>query len=284
MDNLRSEIKHNFLKQIIFRLDYEGVMEADVEGCILSLRQDFYNAGFTKMGKRTENQFDLQVKMDLNLPEENQFSLSNNNKNLIYTFSSENKEILEISKSFFTLTVDIDQIYETFDKYITLLTESIAKIKLASPYFQALRIGLRKINICFLEDISDLPIYFTDAAFNINNVMEQFPDYDCPASNMVTILSKDNYQANYVRNIQEGVMQQEDGSQKTTYQIVIDVDVFKEGNREILPMLSEKQTIKENLKRQNTIEFEIFIKSLSDKLIEDLKQENFQNEAIRGVI
>ena len=31
MRKLRSEIKHNFLKQIIFRLDYEGLMEADVE-------------------------------------------------------------------------------------------------------------------------------------------------------------------------------------------------------------------------------------------------------------
>ena len=50
---------------------------------------------------------------------------------------------------------------------------------------------------------------------------------------MVTILSKNNYQINYVRNIQEGVMQQEDGSQNATYQVVIDVDVFKEGNKEM---------------------------------------------------
>ena len=101
---------------------------------------------------------------------------------------------------------------------------------------------------------------------------------------MVTILSKDNYQANYVRNIQEGMVQQEDGNQKTTYQIVIDVDVFKEGNREILPMLSDEQIIKNTLQIQNTIEFEIFIKSLSDKLIQALKQEVFQDDVIRGVV
>ena len=147
-----------------------------------------------------------------------------------------------------------------------------------------LRIGLRKINICFLDNISNLSTYFTRAAFNIDDIMEQFSDYGCTASNMVTILSKNDYQINYVRNIQEGVMQQEDGSQKTTYQIVIDVDVFREGNKEILWMFSNKQTIENSLKMQNTLEFEVFIKSLSDKLVETLKQEVFQDDGIRGVI
>lgn len=284
MNNLRSDIKHNFLKQIIFRLDYEGILEADVEKCVLVLRQKFFDAGFINMENRTENQFDLQLKMDLNIPNENQFSINNTNKSLVYNFSSNNKEILEISKSFFTLTIDIEKIYETFDKYVTLLAESIEVIRSISPYFRVMRIGLRKINICFLDDLTNLSTYFTRAAFNINDVVEQFSDYGCSAANMVTILSKNDYQINYVRNIQEGVMQQEDGSQKITYQIVIDVDVFKEGNKEILPMLSGKQTIENTLKMQNTIEFEVFIKSLSDELVESLKQDVFQNDTIRGVI
>lgn len=284
MDDLRADIKHNFLKQIIFRLDYEGILQADVEKCVLKLRQKFFDSGFINMGNRTENQFDLQLKMDLNIPNENPFSVSNTNQSLIYNFSSDNKEILEISKSFFTLTVDVEKIYGTFDKYVTLLAESMEVIRSESPYFRVLRIGLRKINICFLDNISNLSTYFTRAAFNIDDILEQFSDYGCTASNMVTILSKNDYQINYVRNIQEGVMQQEDGSQKTTYQIVIDVDVFREGNKEILWMFSNKQTIENSLKMQNTLEFEVFIKSLSDKLVETLKQEAFQDDGIRGVI
>ena len=284
MDDLRADIKHNFLKQIIFRLDYEGILQADVEKCVLKLRQKFFDAGFINMENRTENQFDLQLKMDLNISNENPFSVSNTNQSLIYNFSSDNKEILEISKSFFTLTVDVEKIYGTFDKYVTLLAESMEVIRSESLYFRVLRIGLRKINICFLDNISNLSTYFTRAAFNIDDIMEQFSDYGCTASNMVTILSKNDYQINYVRNSQEGVMQQEDGSQKTTYQIVIDVDVFREGNKEILWMFSNKQTIENSLKMQNTLEFEVFIKSLSDKLVETLKQEVFQDDGIRGVI
>lgn len=284
MNTLRAEIKHNFLKQIIFRLDFQGVLNDDVEKCVMQLRQKFFEAGYINMGNRTENEFDFQVKMNLNIPNENQFSISNTNQSLVYNFTSNNKEILEISKSFFTLTVDIEKLYEKFDKYVPLLAESIEVIKNVSPYFNALRIGLRKINICFLDNIADLSTYFSRAAFNIDDVVNQFSDYGCAASNMVTILSKDDYQINYVRNIQEGVMQQEDGSQNPTYQIVIDIDVYKEGNKEILALLSDKQNVENNLKLQNTIEFEVFIKSLNNELIELLKQDSFQNNAIRGVI
>lgn len=283
MGNLRSEIKHNFLKQIIFRLDYEGIMEADIEKSVFDLRQKFFDAGFVNMENRTENQVDVQLKMDLNIPDENRFSISNTNKSLVYRFSSDNKEVLELNKSFFTLTVDIDEIYETFDKYIALLAKTVATIKSTSPYFRALRIGLRKINICFLKDLSSLSDYFTKAAFNIDDVVEQFSDCKCTASNMVTILLKEGYQVNYVRNLQEGVMQQENGEQQTVYQVVLDIDVFKENNREISPLLADEECIKDTLTKQNTIEFEIFVKSLSDMFVELLKKDTFEDNKIEGI-
>ena len=97
MNTLRAEIKHNFLKQIIFRLDFQGVLNDDVEKCVMQLRQKFFEAGYINMGNRTENEFDFQVKMNLNIPNENQFSISNTNQSLVYNFTSNNKEILEIS-------------------------------------------------------------------------------------------------------------------------------------------------------------------------------------------
>lgn len=93
MELLRNQIKHHFLNQIIFRLDYEGLLEKDVEECVFNLRQKFYAAGFTHMNRRTENQ------------------------------------VIELSKNFFTLTIEVDKEYKTFDKYISLLAESIEFIK-----------------------------------------------------------------------------------------------------------------------------------------------------------
>jgi hypothetical protein len=93
MELLRNQIKHHFLNQIIFRLDYEGLLEKDVEECVFNLRQKFYGAGFAHMNRRAENQ------------------------------------VIELSKNFFTLTIEVDKEYKTFDKYISLLAESIEFIK-----------------------------------------------------------------------------------------------------------------------------------------------------------
>ena len=283
MKTLRSEIKHNFLKQIMFRLDYEGTMEADISEGVLALRQDFFDAGFVNMNERTENQVDVQLKMNLNIPDENSFSVNNTNKNLVYSFSSPNNEMLELSKNFFTLTINIDKIYESFDKYIELLAKTIDKVRSTSPYFRALRMGLRKINICYLDDLADLAVYFTKGAFNIDDIVLQFTDCRCIASNMVTILMKEGYRVNYIRNLQEGVRQLEDGKERTAYQVVLDVDVYKEGHQEIAPSLSNKKDIRDILTKQNTIEFEIFIKSLKKEFIEELKKDTFADERIRGV-
>ena len=101
---------------------------------------------------------------------------------------------------------------------------------------------------------------------------------------MVTVFTKDKYQVNYVRNIQQGIVKEDDGRETTTYQIALDVDVFKEGNREILPLLINVENIKSILETQNTIEFKILLNLLSGEFITALKQDVFNDSAIKGVI
>ena len=43
------------------------------------------------MENRTENQFDVQIKMDLNISDDNAFFINNNNKSIVYSFYSEKK-------------------------------------------------------------------------------------------------------------------------------------------------------------------------------------------------
>lgn len=284
MGDLRSKIKHNFLKNLIFRLDFSGILESDIEKCVEKLRQNFFDAGFVNMENRELSKVDLQVKTDLNIPDENRFSVNNSNRSSVFRFSSNNNEVLELNKSFFTLTIDIDQVYETFDKYIDLLSETVTAIKSISPYFRALRVGLRKINICYLKSLSNLPSYFAKAAFNMDDLTTQFFDCNVTASNMVTILSKNGYQINYVRNLQEGVMQQENEDQQKVYQVVLDIDVYQEDNRKIALLLSNNEHIRETLIDQNTLEFDIFIKSLNESFIDMLQQEIFSDSNIIGVI
>ena len=283
MNQIRKDIKHNFLSQIIFRIDYEGLLEKDVENCVMQMRDMFYESGLKNMETRTENKVDVQIKTDLNIPDENMLSISNNNTSIVYIFTSDEDEIIELGKSFFTLTINIGKDYKSFDKYIELLTESVYALKQTSKYFKALRMGLRKINICFLKNINEISKYFTKAAFNIEDICGGYKEYTCPASNEVTILTGKGFQVNYVRNIQEGVMQIDGKDQQNAYQIALDIDVFKESNREILPLLDTEESIRKLLIDQNTVEFEIFLKSLSEYFIEKLKEEKIDDENIIGV-
>lgn len=275
MEDLRREIRHSFLKQIIFRLDFDGVLESDVEKCVESLRENFWKSGFRYMDNRTINREDHEIKVELNIPDENRFSFNDTNAASVYCFSSDLNELLELSKSFFTLTVNIDKGYESFDKYISILTETVGTIKNSSPYFRALRMGLRKINLYFFKKLDLLPYYFKKAAFNIGEILDQISGYNCTASNMVTLLEKEKYRVNYVRNIQEGFMQQEDGSQKTVYQIALDIDVYIDDFKEMRKILVDKESTEEALKKQNTVEFEIFIKSLTEDFVEKMKSDAF---------
>lgn len=280
MEDLRRKIRHNFLKQIIFRLDFDGVLESDVEKCVESLRDKFFDSGFRYMDNRMLNQVDLQVKIDLNIPDENRLSFNNVNPASVYCFSSDCNELMELSKTFFTLTVDIDKAYKSFDKYISILTEAVETIKNSSPYFRALRMGLRKINIYFFGRLDLLAYYFKKAAFNIDEILDQISGCSCTASNMVTLLHKGEYCINYIRDIQEGVMQQEDSDQKTVYQVVLDIDVYMDDCKEICQIFADKESAEAALKKQNTVEFEIFIKSLTDDFVEKMKSDAFQTTTI----
>ena len=133
--DLRKEIKHNFLKQIMFRMDFKGLLENDVENSVSEVRQFLYENGLVDLNTRTENQMDLQVKIDLNLPEENPFSVRNISTDTVYVFkSNDQNEIIEISRTFLTLTVTVDQVYSGFDKYVELLVKFIIALKTKSPF------------------------------------------------------------------------------------------------------------------------------------------------------
>lgn len=94
---------------------------------------------------------------------------------------------------------------------------------------------------------------------------------------------KDGYCINYVRNIQKGAMQQEDGSQEPVYQIALDIDVYRESDKEIRYLLSENKSIETTLREQNKVEFEMFIKSLTDAMIKKMTEDVFECTEILGV-
>ena len=282
--NLRAELKHSLVKQIIFRIDYDGLMETDTEQLAANLRDSIYDAGYIEMDKRQENQIDVQVKMDLNGGFNNNLAISNTNNSIVYIFRKSNNEVIEINKSFFTLTINFESLYTCFDKYVGIIVTVISAIKNMSKYFRPLRIGLRKINICFLRDINLIPTYFMKAAFNTVELVENFENHDFVASNAVSLLMKDDIRVNYVRNLQKGVIQLSEQTQEEVYQLVIDIDAFIDASSNIVAAVDSDSDINKTICNINETTFDVFIRSLTDDFVEKLKQEVFDDTEIDGVI
>ena len=53
--SLRKELKHDFLKQIIFRVDFKGLLDRDVDKCISEIRESLFNNGFVNDDARVES-------------------------------------------------------------------------------------------------------------------------------------------------------------------------------------------------------------------------------------
>ena len=49
MKDERNLLKHHFLKQIVFRLDFTNVMEEDIRRILPDLRTFYYSKGFTNL-------------------------------------------------------------------------------------------------------------------------------------------------------------------------------------------------------------------------------------------
>ena len=278
--DLRKEIKHNFLKQIMFRMDFKGLLENDVENSVSEVRQFLYENGLVDLNTRTENQMDLQVKIDLNLPEENPFSVRNISTDTVYVFkSNDQNEIIEISRTFLTLTVTVDQVYSGFDKYVELLVKFIIALKTKSPFFKVMRIGLRKINLCYVDDLNTLSEYFVTGAFNISETLGCMKGLTGKASNLLTILEKEPFQINYVRNLQEGMIVI-NGDQVRVYQAIIDVDVYCDSIRDIEILLKNEDSVREMLIQQNTTAFVCYVNSLTESFIKKLTEKEFNDKHI----
>lgn len=284
MANLRTSIKHSFLKEIIFRIDFSGLLEKDIETCVMNLRNDYFDAGFDNMDKRIENLDDYYTKVQLGLRQEEEISYKKTDQGTVYVFSSNSKpERIEMGIDFLTLTIDTDGENKLFKTYLGILTKTLEQVKNISSYARILRIGLDKYNVCFLKSLSSFPQYFTKAAFNMEEFGNQFDGYHYNVSNLVTILERDGFEINYVRNIQKGVIQQDNGEQQTVYQALLNINVFSDDIQMISNLLLNKDKIEEMILKINSIAFELFEKSLSNSFIMKLKEETFRDTEIIGV-
>ena len=167
----RNELKHNFLKRIFFRVDYIGILDDDIQKIVTTLRNNIFKNGFTSFQQTYENQMNLEFNIDLSSQDVD--AKRNDLERLnFYTFFNEKGESISLTKNYFFLNVDVNDESHTFDKYVDILGEIIDCYNKISNYSKPVQIGIQKTNVCYFRDLSKLNNYFSNIAFNHEEIMK----------------------------------------------------------------------------------------------------------------
>ena len=79
----RKELKSNFLRQMIIRVDYDYLFDEDIENIVKKRYKELIESGY-KMNSKTLAEYNINVNIN-NLTEEenNSVSMKNNNKEIL---------------------------------------------------------------------------------------------------------------------------------------------------------------------------------------------------------
>lgn len=264
-EKIRNGLKNNFLKTLIFRVDFSGMMDVDVEDFIKVIRPQLINAGYITL----QEEYGISDNI-LNLDN----IQTNNETAKVYVFNSSTGKQIKISKTFIIFEINMEQNKTLFSNYVPLISYTLNELK-KLQYVKFYKIGLKKVNVCILLNKKILNNYFK------NNVLYRFRE-DSPITQVADEFLLRGYKVNYNRRFQEGKITDDSGD-KPGYQIILVIDSFLEGYE----ILGEKITItdvSEILKELNNIIFEIYISSLTNKFISELSKDNYFDNNMKGVI
>jgi uncharacterized protein (TIGR04255 family) len=269
----RKTLKTNMMKNIIFRIDYQGIIDSeDIIKC--------FNERFKGLFKNFQTTFHSKVDFDLNNIEDISDTLSIPVKEIqkqeIYRFTNNtfgrDNLILDISKYFTTLTVNCLE-YEGIDKYLKFFSSFIDFLFDNSAFLKIKRIGLRKIGGKIYLEHKDIYEDFEQKYFNFD-----FTDtiYSSIRNRYSDVLQFDDTNAiiNYVRSFETGIYQDNE-TKKTSnaFQVLLDIDGYYSEN--ILDIIGFKKGMAQKVLESTNNEhlFNIFKMSVTEKFLKENSNE-----------
>ena len=262
---------NNFLKNLIFRLDFSNMMDKDVEDFIQSIRDVIFDSGYTTLREVYDN--NTNVNLDIINPDNIKI---NNELTKVYQFTSTNNKILKISKSYIIFDINMELNETLFSKHLPLISEIINELK-KRKYLHYTRVGLRKTNVCLLLDKAKLSDYFNP------NVLCLFSE-DSTITQIGDEIFQGNYRIHYNRRLQEGTIST-NNQEQTAYQIILDIDAYLQDDSNF--SINDEITHNDStliLTKLNDLIYENYINSLTDDFINKLQKLDFNDECILGVI
>lgn len=264
----RKSFLHNFLKKIIVRLDYQRVLEKDMESFLSKAKSLLNEFGFDRYAEKNANEVNLEIN---NSGIGDPVTPKTVKTQKIYSFMDETKGYtIDISDTFIVLTISSAK-YTPFEEYMKMFLEVVGLCKTEFSFFSVKRFGIRKTNICLVTDQLLINTYFSKDQLRL---YDNLSDVESFANSTTDNFKISNYLVNYKRSIRKGV-----AKESVLFEVVIDIDIYSNDVQQINNLLSDN----EQLGQCNNILFDIFKNSLTPDLIDALSKEEFSIAELIGV-
>jgi uncharacterized protein (TIGR04255 family) len=230
----RGRLHDTNVKTVILRLDYAGVVDSILLNKLFVKR---FPKAFKERQEIHNNEFNIQLRQD---------ELRSISKSLSVPINVIEKETiirykgmrdvacdvtLDISQYYLCMTIKCENNYDGLDKYLECFKGTITVFSENVDYFQPKRLGIRKIRVeahssksnfkdIFENFVFDVPSYDLKDADNFKT--EYFDFFEVPALNHIRF--------NIHRTMDKLEKQEVDGTKRTTYQAVLDIDAYYRSN------------------------------------------------------
>lgn len=266
MENVnRLDLKHNFLKEIIVRMDYVGIVQMELDGIISEIKNVLIAKGY----KRFEREFATELDLQLEDPEDMEITslpVKEVRKQSVNVFIDDNKKIqLKISPLCIFISTHCEH-YIEFNEYANNLMEIVNLLKKEITFFNPVRFGIRKINKCIISDICLINDFFKEKYYSPNKRTKVYQVKDCYED------GKDN--VNFIRTVIKGM-----NGENIAYQVVLDTDIYVYEQEEIEKLMNDSSEIQ----KMNEKLFEIYKSVLTEEFLVKLQQNIFDLQGIEGV-
>lgn len=260
---VRTDFHFNFLKNIIVRIDFQGVFEPEMEKILTLIKPIVKDRGFSRYLKKKNNQIQINVG-NLNSQDSSLSKIVQSRE--IHSFVNEDRGyVLDLASGFVCLNINSTS-YTPFEDYSNLILE-IAEIYKSNIDFVSInRVGVRKINVCMFENKENIKEFFSPDYFGY---FKAIPNTNTLSSSRRDTFGIELYKVNLSCNIEQG-----SSERKTLYKVSLDSDIYVDNADKIEEGFDFLQ--------MNNILFNIYVSSLTEKFLAGLCGDD--QSAFEGII
>lgn len=218
----RSQLKWNFLNEIIMRLDFQGVLQAEMEKVILKAKPFLKGKSFNRYRENINNQAVIEGT-----------SVKEASSQIEYCFTAETTGYtLKLSNTSIILSVKTAG-YSPFEDYSEIFSHIAAIYQEEIDFFTVKRFGLRKINYCFVKQMEDIEVYFDPRYYCCH---EPITGYRTMAINRTSQLTDGERNLNLKFAVDQGEIDKE-----AYYRVTLDADIYSLDEQTITSIVTDKE-------------------------------------------